>query len=377
MDAKRDVSTTSDDDLDRAIAGAKPMKKGKQPQADDTEPETVPVLPPTFGALRPEAMKRMARRAAKKEQPVPLPWEAFSKVMGGGLWPGMYVLVGGTGTGRSQLSMQLAYHAARANVPAAYVGLELDELQLVARVNALAAYEEKKPVHWSHTYLGQVAAPEIKKGWESWPLHLQVAPPYGWAAEDLTALGQAMRGAYPQKTSGDRPFLLVVDFLQLVDGRDPITDRTLDLRERIGRAAYAARGVARDLDAAVVLVSSTARDNYGFDATKADDDESFGRVHPRKFIGMGKESGEIEFAADTVLVLGQTGPADPLVNDRPMALALAKNRAVAMGAPGPYVNLIFDGTVFRPAPPPKPSKFTRDAPTGRASKLKGDVHDSI
>jgi len=68
------------------------------------------------------------------------------------------------------------------------------------------------------------------------------------------------------------------------------------------RAAYAAREAARRHDAAVLLLSSTARQNYG-QLSKRDGDEPVWQRPAYEFVGMGKESGEVEYGADNVLVM--------------------------------------------------------------------------
>ena len=74
----------------------------------------------------PDSMRHLQRRADKEELPVPTPWKCVNRELGGGLWPGLHVLVGNTGTGKSQWALQLALHAAEQGTHVCYVGLELD-----------------------------------------------------------------------------------------------------------------------------------------------------------------------------------------------------------------------------------------------------------
>jgi hypothetical protein len=188
------------------------------------------------------------------------------------------------------------------------------------------------------------------------PFHLEVAPPFGWSYPTLWEKAQAMRARYPERRDeagqpqpGSAPFLVVLDFLQIVSGRERARE---DMRERIGRAAYIGRAVARDLDAAVLLVSSTARDNYGaLNGEKEGRGAALGEGSPVRLVGLGKESGEVEYAADSVLVLCREawdGPTPP-IGGAGTWLAVAKVRA---GTPA-WVRLAFDGGVFREAPAPK------------------------
>jgi hypothetical protein len=136
--------------------------------------------------------------------------------------------------------------------------------------------------------------------------------------------------------------LIVVDFLQLVASPPGVRE---DLRERIGRAAYAGRAVARDLDAAVLMVSSTARENYGTMGGEAEGrGPKLGEGNPSRLVGTGKESGEIEYSADGALVL----TTEPWKTNKPPEdgtrcwLALAKGRAVIPT----WIPMLFDGNRF-------------------------------
>lgn len=292
------------------------------------------------------SLNRMTRRAKGEEQPIPLPWPQMAQKLNGGLWPGLHILVGETGTGKSQFALQAAHHAASQGVPVLYIGLELEKESIIAR---LAGLETKQA--WNRIYLGQCTpssygttryenTPEggmqevrdiLKdKPWRK-RFHAYFGEPMGWDYQELLSLAQAVRLEYPEEETkpGSMPFLIVLDFLQIVSSGE----RREDLRERIGRASYTARAAAREFGAAILLVSSTSRDNGKAFFRKEEQ-------HPNSFVGMGKESGEIEFSADTVLALLR----DPKGGfPAPISLAIAKQRA---GIPTWCDNLWFDGNRF-------------------------------
>jgi replicative DNA helicase len=340
------------DDNDRLRGGTLP---------DDPEADAIPLIDPAedaaqkllensaprIGAFLHDAFVRMERRATQQEKPLPLPWPSVQKALGGGLWPGLGILVGGTGVGKSQFALEAALHAARNGFPTLYIGLELDRLSLVARLLGLMSGKS-----WSRLYLGtdlleitdvfQRYSAEL----EQLPIHLELGPPMGWTYEQLLATCKAMRLRYPlyrdrdgRPIPGSRPFLVVLDFLQLVAGQE-------DLRERIGHAAYAGREVARELDAAVVMISSTSRENYGRLSGQKDRDNADpgpGKGSPARYIGTGKESGEVEYAADWQMTLVQEPwPKDaqePPPEGSKVWVAVSKVRA---GRPC-WVELRFDG----------------------------------
>lgn len=293
------------------------------------------------GAFLDEAMRRMEARASGTERPVPVPWKGVAEALGGGLWPGLFTVVGNTGSGKTQFALQLALEAAKADVPVLYIGLELGPVDLSARLIGLLA-----GVRWSGLYLGERHAVDglrtrhahAVEELRTLPFHLEFGGPFGWSYAELEGKVRTIREAYPEPDGkGSRPMLVVLDFLQLVASTDGE-----DIRERIARASYAARAVARSMDVAVLLVSSTARENYAaLDGAKEGKGPGLGEGSPRRLVGLGKESGEIEYACDAALVLASE-PWTEGAPTPPFWLAVAKGRAVKPC----WVRLEFDGSVF-------------------------------
>jgi replicative DNA helicase len=155
-----------------------------------------------------------------------------------------------------------------------------------------------------------------------------------------------MRGKYAEAQRGQRPFLLVLDFAQLMGG----PREKDDLAEMMRRAASDARQVAREHDAVVLLVSTTSREaRLGMDDTigihrDRRQPSSLGRGNPARLVRGGKETGDVERESDTVLVLAQ----EPWRSRRPASrwtrvwCAVAKNRSGSRA----WCALRFDGTCF-------------------------------
>src|SRR5262245_32082547 len=59
----------------------------------------------------------IARISSGAEAPVPTGFGQLDAQLDGGLWPGVHVLVGGTGGGKTQLAMQSALSVATAGIP--------------------------------------------------------------------------------------------------------------------------------------------------------------------------------------------------------------------------------------------------------------------
>jgi hypothetical protein len=316
------------------------------------------------GAWAADEFMRMGRRQRGEEKPIPLPWPSVAALCGGGLWPGLTVLVGNTGSGKSQLALQVAVNAAQNGAPALYVGLELDRLGLLARLMSLLSPDPRTRPRWSDLYLGKIdpdpawmeTAPTLAR----LPFYLELGPPQGWPIASLRPLCEALRAKHPEG-----PFVVVLDFLQIVGGEAD------SLRERIGQAAYQGRAIARDLDAAVILISSTARENYNILLGKErggkggwkDAYPGLGDGNPARFVGLSKEAGEVEYSADGLWALTQR----PWEGFRPPAggtqtpLAIAKVRAGVGG----WAELLFDGTAFAEARPTSSDYYAPGPPQDR------------
>lgn len=316
------------------------------PEAD-AEPMPPPGLAPKLAELLPDAVRRMTARADGREKPILLPWPKVGDALGGGLWPGLHVLVGNTAAGKTQWVLQAALHAAKAGTPVLYIALEAGDVEFVARCLGLVSGR-----FWSPLYLGK--APDLHEvlhdheaELERLPLHVLLGPPLGWDHSELPISVQKLREEYPEAERGKRPLLVVLDYLQII-GTGDVRE---DLRERIGKAAYVCRSVAREFDAAVIVASSTARENYLTLTGKRrgkkggiEDAEPLGQGDPSRLVGLGKESGEIEFSADSVMALTQEPWPDhePPRGGTVCHLAVAKVRA---GVPS-WVDLRFNGSEF-------------------------------
>jgi replicative DNA helicase len=285
-----------------------------------------------IGELLIQAFEVFHARAVGTLTPVATPWPTVNTLLGGGLFPGVHFLIGGTGSGKTQWALQVALHTARAGRPVVYVGLELGPEDLTARVLGL-----QTGTPWSALFRGTdsdtlgMAIHQGERALRDLPLWLEFAPPFGWQADRMLTLARA-----------HRPALLVIDFLQVVAPQDPREDA----RTRVGRVAYLARALGRDLGVAVLALSSTARGNY------ADFDVPVDEVTPGSLLGVGKESGEIEYSADTVMVLGR-GPMPTYgTGIRTAWISIEKQRA---GCPG-VAPLRFNGHRFEGPPEAIPIK---------------------
>lgn len=312
-----------------------------------------PGPPPMLGATLGPALERIARRCSGREKPIALPWPSLAAHFGGGLWPGVHFLCKGTGVGGTQLGLQIVTHAAKLGVPGLYIGLELGEFDLALRALGLEA-----GVPWSHLWTGTAGAAHVARAQAAapaltdLPIHFEVARPHGYSGAEIQRAVDAMRVAYPEPNGpGSRPLLVFVDFLQLV-GDEPGDEQ--ELRIRVARVSYVLRYLATSLSVAIVVISSVARERYKLLSelkSAADlrwDTDPSGYpidrriVNPDAIVGMGKESGEIEYSADSVSVIAKV-PETWTGGGCDMVFATPKGRATgAMWSP-----LHFDGYAYR------------------------------
>ena len=303
---------------DRRAAVEASFSPGKSPASD-------PVISVSSALAQAKAMFR--RRHDGTEKPMPLPWAGVAEILGGGLWPGAHVLTGTTAAGKSAFALQVTINSAMAGHAVLYIGLELDVEQVIARLTSMVLGEESGRVvaHWSDIYRGKVDPDTVDAAvdrLDGLPIYVEEAPPGGWSARSMRSRVEALKMAHQDAMKAP---LVVLDFLQLVGPSEP-GGRREELRERIGAASYAGREVARRCGAVVLMLSSISRAG----ASTLQDlgaNNHLGSGDPSDLVGLGKESGDIEFSADSVLVLARE-PRDESAPDATAAvwLAVAKHR---------------------------------------------------
>jgi replicative DNA helicase len=327
---------------------AEPKKKRRAP-ARPRKTSAEPLQPRELNAIVDDALARMQRRAAGEEKPIPLPWAGLSDSLGGGFWSGTTTtLVGDTGCGKTQWALQVALGAAAGGVPVCYVASEPGVDQVAPRLLAMKARQR-----WSDLYVGRTDPATIEalrkahaEGLKALPFHLLPGAASRPGEPGTRKVAEWMRQRYPEPGLGRRPLLIVQDFVELVTGgRDQE-----EFNELMGRVAQEARQAAHEHDVAVLIVSSTSReqrlndeDSIGIHRERRQP-RGLGRGNPARLLLTGKNAGDMERESDTVLVLAH----DPEQRGdlpspwRRVWCAVAKNRSGGRA----WCALRFDGTLF-------------------------------
>ena len=249
----------------------------------------------------------------------------------GGLQPGLTILSGGPGTGKTTLALQIAADAAQAGTPALYVTFENSPKQLTLKGISAAGRLNSRDVR-----RGQAPLDDVWPAAERWKERARrLAIIEGRA--DLSRgqiRGKARR--LMNRFEATR-CLVVVDYLQLYAKAAEDLRGLSSLREKVETMGNELRDVAMRLRSPVLALSSQSRGaNY--------DSDGGGRAA----LDTLKESGDLEYSADAVAFL--TGAQDRMATDpaRALDLTVKKNRH---GEAGKRVELVFrpDYGTMRPA----------------------------
>jgi replicative DNA helicase len=308
-----------------------------------------------ISAILDEALDKMERRAVGDERPIPLPWSNVAAALGGGLWGGTLVtLSGDTGSGKTQWALQLAVHAAEHGVPICYVGPDSGDDQIAARLLAL-----KSGQRWSDLYAGRSdkdTLDTLRMGYaqamKALPFHIIGRRARRDHANEVRATAESMRRRYPEVKPGTRPFLRVLDFVQIANALSG--DESREMMVGVARDAHQA---ARDFGGVLLLVSTTLREmradgeSIGIHRDRRQP-AKLGRGNPARLVRGSRDDGEVERESDTVIVLAQepwAGVQQPRSWTK-VWCAVAKNRAgqrawCALRFNGSWFEVDLDSTV--------------------------------
>jgi len=210
-------------------------------------------------------------------------------------WPGVHYIVGETKSGKSQLVLQEALAAAREGWTVAYLSLELSPEEVWARLVADASQApDSATVHWSEILKGtaderamKAAAVSIEQVLER--VRVYASDALALTVDEITRLAEQARQVAPAGR-----LMIVLDYLQAIGGGG-------ELRERIRSAALRLGAWCNRHKVPALVVSSA--NTRGTDSILRKKVEG----NPSLYVGLGKESGEIEYSGQTVCAVVAPG----------------------------------------------------------------------
>jgi replicative DNA helicase len=226
------------------------------------------------------AAARHAREAGHLVSGLPTGHGAVDRLLNGLRGAGLYVLGGAPGMGKTSLALQWACHAAsEASASALYVTFENTPRNL-----ALKAVSRLARVPPSVIERGREEPTRLAEGLRAFARfadRLCFLP--GGSVESVADVEAYARAA--RRRHGAPRSLVVIDYLQRMAYRG----RYHDLRENVSELSLRLRELAERLDSPVLALSSLSRQAADIDAPTLD---------------ALRESGDLEYAADVVLLLG-------------------------------------------------------------------------
>lgn len=185
---------------------------------------------------------------------IPTGFPTWDKFMGGGLHDGLYVIAGGTSTGKTTFAWQLADQIAMSGHHVVYWSLEMSRREmLIKSISRMSGISTER-----------LTAADIPEG-----TYNRMAETLTDWAEQIGNRMQVIEGGFntsiadieheTKRYCGEvaRP-VVIVDYLQIVKPRDKRPTK----KEELDEIVSALKIMSRDLHIPVVLVSSINRNNY-------------------------------------------------------------------------------------------------------------------
>lgn len=284
--------------------------------------EALPLKGTVYEYLKEDFELDQARRLSEPDIKTGL--DTLDKTLGGGMYPGLYVMGAISSIGKTALALQLADRVAEQQQPVIFFSLEMGRYEMTCRSLARVLFEQEgnQDITTGHilktNYKGQdiYSQDYFKKALEAYregpAKYLTLLE--GDFALDVNSLRDMVK-EFINRT-GKRP-VVFVDYLQVLK---PIYDRMTD-KQHIDFTIVELKRMSRDLNLPVIAISSFNRASYKTEAAF----EAF------------KESGAIEFTADVVLALQLRGvvvekDGSSNINElksmdpRPLEMVILKNR---------------------------------------------------
>lgn len=308
------------------------------------------------------ALKQFEKNISSgRYKPTPTGLKAFDDMLGGGLYPGLYVIAAATGFGKSTFCLQLADELAIRGEDVVYFSLEMSQDELIARslsrLTYLKARDKKCDKECARTTRAILQRSIIARNdrqfiaecnqvySDALDAFARMADKlfYRDGSSDRLTINEVESFVKQLVESGHRPFVFI-DYLQFLK-----TDiSNLTDKQQADRVIEALKRLSTKYGITVVAISSINRQSY---SSKAG-------------LSALKESGQIEFTGDAVLMIQPSEISDENAKDkfeevlsqekRDLEVVLLKNRYGALGKA--YFKFYAKFNLFAEAEKPKPRK---------------------
>lgn len=308
------------------------------------------------------ALKQFEKNISSgRYKPTPTGLKAFDDMLGGGLYPGLYVIAAATGFGKSTFCLQLADELASRGEDVVYFSLEMSQDELIARSLSRLTYLkardkkcDKECARTTRAILQRSIIPGDNRDFineynqvysDALSAFENIADRlfYRDGSADRITITEVESFVGQLVESGRRPFVFI-DYLQFLK-----TDiSNLTDKQQADRVIEALKRLSTRYGITVVAISSINRQSY---SSKAG-------------LSALKESGQIEFTGDAVLMIQPSEISDENAKDkfeevlsqekRDLEVVLLKNRYGALGKA--YFKFYAKFNLFAEAEKPKPRK---------------------
>lgn len=248
----------------------------------------------------------------------------LDELLGGGLFPGLYVLGAPSSLGKTTLLLQMADEIAASGRDVLFFSLEMSRWELLAK--SLCRTAAPQTALCARQLLrGEIPSLQLKRLLEEY--NRRSGERIFISAEQEALTPEALREkALRHRAQRGRSPVVVVDYLQILAPSDA---RSSD-KQNVDRAVVALKALSRELEILVLVASSFNREAY----TKEVSMEAF------------KESGAVEYAADVLLALQMSAAREKdfdlnrekMADPRRVDIVLLKNRS---GVPYGKVPLLY------------------------------------
>jgi len=230
---------------------------------------------------------------AKRKATVGTSLAGLDSILGGGLEPQrLMILLGAPGGGKTTLANQIAVHAADSGRPVFYVTSEDIPFNLLAKT--LARQSQTNYTAMMKGYEDQRARIEqALKTYQESKAATQLRYLDATMGTSLSTIRERAAAHFEQFKEGGNG-ILVIDYLQRVArALSAYRDGRQDLRLAVTAISEELRGMATGLDCCVLALAAQHRAS-GYGA---------GNGAAKNALASGKESGDIEYTADTVMAI--------------------------------------------------------------------------